>query len=1331
MSDKILRIKLEVDTGQAAKISEIVNKAISESNQQIVKSKEVLSLEEKVNASRNDAYKALAALTEQANKYNNLLSQGGTSAYLANTQAIKGLDSYNSKLIETQNNLKNLLKLQSQNISSGYSFASANPVKSSSSNAATLAIPDGIRTRNPLTGALIQQEAKATQTLDVATKALNQSLKSSNDIIDTNIDKHRSLITRIVEGVSIYRVYNSILNTVINSIKAIPDIGIQLEATKSILAATVGSEVSVASVLASLNKEAERTGIAVSVLRESFRTFNASALLAGESTETAYRIFTNLNTTITSLHLSADLAQHTFLAFSQILNKGKVQSEELVKQLGNLLPGAFATMAKALGISTQELSKQMKKGLVTAHDSLDAFAQEYAKQFSQSFVIAQQGLNANIGRLQTSFTLLGEAIYAQTSGAMVTFVKGLAAITNEFTAVVNGTSKWTTELNLLKSAIEVAFFIALSNSIAGIGIKFATIAGETALLTTSITKLKLAFSFLSVPTAIVAGILLIANQLKEAIIPAETLIDKLRNQRKEAEDLARSNAQRAGLTGSAQIKFDVENSAEVKTKFNEIKSLAEELEATKQRLNNSKFNPFASINDIQKDKEFIRQGTEELKLQLQEFEKLKAEKKLQLQADAIAAKAKEKDFDTASLEQAKTINFNKETALNDKRKKDLEEQLKYQIDLLEVQKKSLELKAKTALEEGKPIAQPILNKQLNDIQQKELDLKINYQKQFEQIAIDSQNRISNLTLKNTKITLDSALAAIQEIESTGKPDAVSRTGAIGLRQVQPSTLANPGLGLKGIDVPKEILNAETASKAGIATDAQKAALKKYALDNVEVLADFGIRYYKALVDRYKGDFIRAAAAYNAGAGKEDKNIRPPETKNYVNQFIAKTSGEQAEGALLAKQTEQQAAADAQRLLVQDKYLAQQEQQLQKAILIKQVKEEENKLGIELLQAGDQTKEAELAKIKVEFAEKYAKAEELGSEFLRRRLPILEQARIKEVELKDLQNKYNTNERQFQSEVQELTNKSLVGRLKNYNAALALVSLQSKYIEDQRLILEQELKVAQTEEQRLSINQQLAALKQKQVETASFNKTFAASPERQQFDSNEAAIQGSKTASLDLAKQDYEKALQEKSLTAFSDYQQRKSDIEAEFTQASLLNNAKLYEGIFGVASDSFGGITSVMVKMYGKQSEQAKIAFAAQKAFSAGQAIMNTYEGATKAYSQGGIYGAALAAIVVAAGLANVASILAQPVPAAHGGLDNVPAEQTYLLNKGERVLSPRQNVDITNKVTNINEKVNKSTPASSPNIRIINVADENLVYNALGSDQAEKIIMNVVNKNR
>lgn len=57
---------------------------------------------------------------------------------------------------------------------------------------------------------------------------------------------------------------------------------------------------------------------------------------------------------------------------------------------------------------------------------------------------------------------------------------------------------------------------------------------------------------------------------------------------------------------------------------------------------------------------------------------------------------------------------------------------------------------------------------------------------------------------------------------------------------------------------------------------------------------------------------------------------------------------------------------------------------------------------------------------------------------------------------------------------------------------------------------------------------------------------------------------------------------------------------------------------------------------------------------------------------------AALAAVSLATSLAQVNRIASTSAGIAHGGLDYVPKEQTYLLDRGERVLSPRQNRDLT-----------------------------------------------------
>lgn len=116
-----------------------------------------------------------------------------------------------------------------------------------------------------------------------------------------------------------------------------------------------------------------------------------------------------------------------------------------------------------------------------------------------------------------------------------------------------------------------------------------------------------------------------------------------------------------------------------------------------------------------------------------------------------------------------------------------------------------------------------------------------------------------------------------------------------------------------------------------------------------------------------------------------------------------------------------------------------------------------------------------------------------------------------------------------------------------------------------------------------------------------------------------------------------------------------------------------------VTSDVFGS-AAALAQAFGKKG------FKAWKAFATAQAIVNTYSSAVAAYNAlagipviGPALAVAAAAAAIGAGLANVANIQkTEPSGAAHGGMSYVPAESTYMLQRGERVLSPRQNEDIT-----------------------------------------------------
>ena len=76
-------------------------------------------------------------------------------------------------------------------------------------------------------------------------------------------------------------------------------------------------------------------------------------------------------------------------------------------------------------------------------------------------------------------------------------------------------------------------------------------------------------------------------------------------------------------------------------------------------------------------------------------------------------------------------------------------------------------------------------------------------------------------------------------------------------------------------------------------------------------------------------------------------------------------------------------------------------------------------------------------------------------------------------------------------------------------------------------------------------------------------------------------------------------------------------------------------------------------------------------------ALIDTYQAANKAMASVPFpANIAAAALVITKGLENVQKIRQTNV--AHGGLEAVPADSTFLLRRGERVLTPNQNRDLT-----------------------------------------------------
>ena len=129
-------------------------------------------------------------------------------------------------------------------------------------------------------------------------------------------------------------------------------------------------------------------------LISNFAKFTAAAKGTSLGLEDQKLVYESLVRASATYHLSADKTNDVMNAVVQMMSKGKIVAEELRRQLGNNLPGAFNIMAAAVGVSTSELDKMMANGELLADKYLPKFAMELNRiTANASFDSLQTSLN--------------------------------------------------------------------------------------------------------------------------------------------------------------------------------------------------------------------------------------------------------------------------------------------------------------------------------------------------------------------------------------------------------------------------------------------------------------------------------------------------------------------------------------------------------------------------------------------------------------------------------------------------------------------------------------------------------------------------------------------------------------------------------------------------------------------------------------------------------------------------------------------------------------------------------------------------------------------------
>lgn len=198
---------------------------------------------------------------------------------------------------------------------------------------------------------------------------------------------------------------------------------------------------------------AEEAGVEVLGLQKSYVKFLASAKTTNLTTAQTEKIFKQVAKASSVLGLSQDDTNGAFRALEQILSKGNVQAEEIRGQLGERLPGAFQILAKSMGLTTQELNKQLELGNVISEEVLPGFAEELDRTYGLNSIKKVETLTAAQNRLSNAWTALIRGVEGGEGFISKKIIKVFDFLAENMKIIINLLLSGTLAFGLYKAAI--------------------------------------------------------------------------------------------------------------------------------------------------------------------------------------------------------------------------------------------------------------------------------------------------------------------------------------------------------------------------------------------------------------------------------------------------------------------------------------------------------------------------------------------------------------------------------------------------------------------------------------------------------------------------------------------------------------------------------------------------------------------------------------------------------------------------------------------------------------------------------------------------------------
>lgn len=205
------------------------------------------------------------------------------------------------------------------------------------------------------------------------------------------------------------------------------DVSVEFDRMVRSMNAATGSVSAGANAIGFLKDESQRLGLIFRDQIRSFQLLTAAAKGTVISYDEVKEIYLAVAEASTVMQLSQEQSKLAIFALQQMISKGVVSMEELRRQLGDQIPGAFQIAARAMGITTSELVEFVESGELLAEEFVPAFAKQLREELAGSVEDAGKSVYSNINRMKNVFYDLAIEV-SETSGMMELFKYALKEV---------------------------------------------------------------------------------------------------------------------------------------------------------------------------------------------------------------------------------------------------------------------------------------------------------------------------------------------------------------------------------------------------------------------------------------------------------------------------------------------------------------------------------------------------------------------------------------------------------------------------------------------------------------------------------------------------------------------------------------------------------------------------------------------------------------------------------------------------------------------------------------------------------------------------------------